>query len=465
MRMRNWYVVLIALAVIAVAWGIGTRIFVAQKSNVLESPLAAVSLAYYKNAKGDPWSIPATGGDQFNVASQETYPRFVLGSVNPVKVSLGDTQTMQIVVRDNVPVVKVWAEVENDKSTDVIPLKLGASSTVSYSTIENQKYLVDSNTGKLVVNDGNHRTPVVVALVQSLFQKAEAEQAVDYSYSGSWVVHDTRTVTYHTTFYALDAQGRTISLTLAWSDPCAWSSGVLQSNCNLAGATDGVDNAPMSIGTSATSLTLNMTSNAILAFNPGQSLTIPSANNKITIDSTSQISKSYLYYTDADGDGYAPNATMSNNSASSWSGHVRVYASKGTNDCNDNDSRANPGNTKWWASAGNSGWASGFTAGDFNCGKESSYPNSAGLVPYNSTYQSSGYPSNYYNGSAWATGIDPWGGDELCYYNTYGYLGSIYSNTEPCGQIFIASGNVFYSASGAYCGGILFGGSAVNVCR
>ena len=240
-KMRKWYVVLIALAVIAVAWGIGVRIFVAQKSNVPESPLAAVSLAYYKNAKGEPWAVP-TGDYSFQSASLETYPKFVLGNINPLDVSIGQTQTMQIIVRDNVPLTKVWAEVENDKSTDVIPLKVGASSTVSYNTIENQKYLVDSNTGKLIVNDGGHRTPVVLALIQSLFQKAEAEQAVDYSYSGSWVVHDTRTITYHTTFYATDTQGRTAKMVMAWSDPCSiGTNGYLQGICSLANSTDGTD--------------------------------------------------------------------------------------------------------------------------------------------------------------------------------------------------------------------------------
>jgi hypothetical protein len=198
MKMRKWYVVLIALSVIAIAWGIGARMFVAKKAAGPESPLASVSFAYSTNVKGQPWAIQ-TGESNFTVASKETYPRFVLGTIDPTKVSVGDTQHMQIMVRDNVPLVKVWAEVEHDHGIDSIPLTLGASSTVSYNTIENQKYLV-GNDGKLVINDGQNKTGAIAELIQSLVQKAQAEQAVDYSYSGSWVVHDTATITYHTTF-------------------------------------------------------------------------------------------------------------------------------------------------------------------------------------------------------------------------------------------------------------------------
>ncbi len=326
MKMRKWYVVLIALAVIAIAWGIGARIFIAQKSVGPVSPLASVSLAYYTNAKGQSWAIQ-TGDYSFNTASAEQYPKFVLGNINPVKVSIGDTQTMQIMVRDNVPLTKVWAEVENDKSTDSIPLTLGASSTVSYNTIQNQKYLV-GNDGKLVINDGQNKTGAIAELIQSLVQKAQAEQAVDYSYSGSWVVHDTRTITYHTTFYAMDAQGRTAQLVLAWSDPCGVTAGTQYSLSGACGLTNtwGVDSAVLNMN----GQTVTLSGSGNLVYNNGQSITGLSATAKIVIGSGTQISKNNLYFTDADGDGWTPSTTMNT------TGGVRVASvSKSANDSSD----------------------------------------------------------------------------------------------------------------------------------
>ena len=418
--MRKWYVVLIALAFIAVAWGIGTRLFVAQKAAAPESPLASVSFAYSTNAKGKPWTIQ-TGKSQFTVASKETYPRFVLGTINPTKVSIGDTQKMQIVVRDNVPLVKVWAVIEHDNGTTTVPLTLGASSTVSYNTIENQKYLV-GNDGKLVVNDGKNKTPAIADLIQSLVQEAQAEQAMDYSYSGSWIVHDTATITYHTTFYALDAQGRTTKLVLAWSDPCSiGTNGFLQNTCNLTSATDGTD----ATSTNLSSYNLTLGPNGLYVVNPNYSVIIPSGAS-ITINCTSGVcgtlnTKEYLYYQDQDGDGYTPNnikfALTISTVTTTWNGYNlrRVSATVGganpTLDCYDQNANAHPGQTAWFTT----------NRGDGSFNYSCSNPTVNGV--YN--------PSLSANGKC-----DPYAG-ELCplNYTPSGQVG--FTQTVACG----ASGN------------------------
>ncbi len=332
MKMRKWYVVLIAIAVIAVAWGIGARIFLAQKSSGPSSPLASVSFAYYTNSKGQPWAIP-TGASNFTVSSKETYPRFVLGSIDPTKVSIGDTQKMQIVVRDNVPLTKVWAEVENDKGIDSIPLAFGASSTVSYNTIQNQKYLVGDD-GKLVINDGSNKTPAVVALIQSLFQKANAEQAVDSSYDGFWVVHNTQTITYHTTFYAMDSEGRAAKLVIAWSDPCSMSAnGSLTGPCSLTSATDGTD----ATSTNLASYNLTLNSGGLYIVNPGYGVNINGGS--ITFNGGTLNTREYLYYQDNDGDGYATSSKTADASPSLSSPYIRIsaYAHGSSFDCNDSN--------------------------------------------------------------------------------------------------------------------------------
>ncbi len=389
-KYRVLVIFLVLVAVVTVADFLKNTLFGNPRMPV--SPVAEVSLAYYKNANGYKWAIP-TGEDKFTVASKEVYPRFVLGDINPVKVAPGDTQKMQLIVRDNVPLKRVWAEIENDKSKDTVDLTLGASTTVSYATLQNQKYLV-SNEGKLVINDGSRKDSALASIIQSLFKKASAENAVDYVYSGSWVVHDTRTITYHTTFYAEDVSGRTAKLVLAWSDPCftTLSGGnylLSGTGCSLAGEVWGMDNYTLSLN----GKTLGLSGGAQLVFNPGKSLDFTPANSAVTIASGTSINKKYLFYADSDVDGYTPATTMYAFSGSSQSGYVRVSSVAGTKggldnqtpqqlDCLDTNANVNPADTAWWA--GNA------QSGDYNCDSTvEKY-----WVGYNATYQTSGYPKD-----------------------------------------------------------------------
>ncbi len=306
---------------------------------------ASTSVAAYTNVKGQKWSIP-TGNATFTVSSAESYPKFVSGNINPVSVSIGQTQTMSIVVRDNVPIVKVWAEIENDNGTDTVPLAMGSSSAVSYDEIQNQKYLVDG-AGHLVINSSSTRENEIQNLVLSLVQKANAEQAIDYSYKGSWVAHNTRNITYHTTFYAEDTLGRTTNLVLAWSDPtCSAVSGILQSPCVISSVW-GLDGAGQNLSLGGYAIT--MQSGGTLVYNSGNSISyIKPGSQIVSIASNAEIVKANLFYTDADGDGYAPNNIMTYNTASSLRGYVRVSAALGTNDCDDYNSSTYPGQTAWF---------------------------------------------------------------------------------------------------------------------
>lgn len=389
---RGIYILVFSIAVIAIGWLVAS--WIASQNEIApidRNPAVSVSLASsYTNAEGERWAIP-DGEYDFKVSSEEAYPRFVLGSVNPVKVSLGDTQHMSVVVRDNVPLTKVWAEIENDKSTDTVPLVLGASSTVSWSDIQSQKYLVDAE-GKLVINDGNNRTGVIANLIQSLVRKAEADQAVDYSYSGSWVVHDTQTITYHTTFFAEDTLGRKTQLTLAWSDPCFTGGGTITTGCSATNVVTGYDGQNLML--SGSGIAVNLAAST-LVYNSGKSISGLTNGNSIVIGANSSISENNLWVIDNDGDPYPvqvgdnslnmyyygpSNSVLSyrNNSGSvvntSNTGarrgsSVSGLVANGTYDCDDYNSYVKPGQTRWftWPIADSGGTSPKNGTFDYNC--------------------------------------------------------------------------------------------------
>lgn len=262
------------------------------------------TLASYVNAKGQTWKIPK-GEYDFTVASGGTYPKFVIGFINPLDVKVGDTQKMMIAVNGDQPLTRVWAEVETDKETHTVEMSLDATSTVSYGDLMKQKYLVDNN-GKLIINQGD---PGWKRIVDSVVESAKAEgrPVLQYTYVGQWKVADTHTKTYHTRFVAEDASGRKDSMTLAWSDPvCEFDgAGNLIGSCSITNSTEGADTA-MSISNA----TVNVGTSSIFAFPPGGSISLGVGGN-ITLNSTGSIQRKYLYYTDADRDGYAANAAMS----------------------------------------------------------------------------------------------------------------------------------------------------------
>ena len=358
MKTKRWYILIFTLIVVLVIW-FGFSLIVNRQKTSVEHPNlspAIPTMVSYTNAQGRTWSIP-TGEDKFTVASKENYPRFVSGDINPVKISIGQTQKMSVVVRDNVPLKKVWAEIENDKSTDTVPLVMVSSSAVSFNTIENQKYFVDES-GTLVVSDENKKSDTITNLIQSLAKKVEAEQAVDYFYEGSWVAHDTRTITYHTTFYAEDTLGRTDKLVLAWSDPCPVdSSGYLTGNCNLT-YTWGVDGLNFTV---TSNNTINLTGSANLVHNNGKSIFIQNGG-KITLQAGTTISRGNLYFIDYDTDGYTPTTTMYTSCPTSHCVAV-AYVSKiagdsldpqipssNSLDCNDYNSLVFPSEDKYYNS-------------------------------------------------------------------------------------------------------------------
>ena len=132
----------------------------------------------------------------------------------------------------------------------------------------------------------------------------------DGSWSASWQVYDTHEITYWTTFIATDAAGNENNMTLTWTDPtdCGTylsqgQASTITGDCTLTtNEIDGLDHAKLTIGSSATVI---LNSGSTLVYTNGYSLQIDGRIVKSA--SGAAIRKGYIGFTDADGDGYAPN--------------------------------------------------------------------------------------------------------------------------------------------------------------
>lgn len=269
-----------------------------------------LALVTYVNAKGQEWSIP-TGEYAFNVSSNpKLYPRFVSGDIDPLDVKVGDTQRMKVVVVDVAPPERVWAEIEHDAGKDTVALTLVGTKALAREELERRPYLVDES-GKLILNDASQGFSVK-SIVDRLVSRAEAEGEAEYAYEGSWVVHDTHTKTYRTTFTAESSVGKQEIFVMAWSDPeCLFSSGgTLQVSCTVQpGSVEGFDTntsnpvrTTIPIGTNITVL-----GNGKFVFNPGSQAGVDVSASGISIDisaSGALIQRGYIFYKDEDGDNH-----------------------------------------------------------------------------------------------------------------------------------------------------------------
>ena len=200
--------------------------------------------------------------------------KFTTVDINPLVVYPGDTQTLKVVISSVNPVSSVTATTQIDHSTLVLNLTNDGTGTNTWTT--------------------------------------------------SWVVNDTHVNLYKTLFTATDNVGNTGSTNMAWSDPCTGftdgADSTLGANCTLS-VVDGVDGGNLNIPSGKT-ITLNAGAN--LVFNSGKTITITKGGS-ITKASGATIQKGYLYYVDADNDGYTPSKTTKYyNSSATASGYVRA---------------------------------------------------------------------------------------------------------------------------------------------
>ena len=253
---------------------------------------------------------------------------FVEAVIDPLKVEIGDTQKMQVTVRDNAGIQYVLAEIETDTKTRTVPLKFE--------------------------------------------RKTEAGDFDEYVYSGRWRVEDTHAKVYHTTFKARDIENREVSITLAWSDPCVipdsgtWTT---DSNCTITGI-DGVDAGDYI----HENYTLTINNGATFVYNPGRSFSINSGS--IAIATGGQIKKTYLWYQNTDGDGYPSSVQVASDTQPSNT--IRKSLATASKDCYDGNANAYPGSTYC------SGTNRGDGSYDYNC---SGAATRCGTTWYQPTYR------------------------------------------------------------------------------
>ncbi len=216
-----------------------------------------------------------------------TLPRFINVIIDPLDVKVGDLQTFKAKVYSPYEIVSVITETQLDNEKLILPLK-----------------------------------------------KTGIEDTDGSWWEVQWKVRDTHVNIYRTKFIAKDKKGNISDFTLTWTDPCSGipqgGDGSLTANCTVS-SVDGVDNGNL---TSMNGYTLTINSTGVFVFNPGKYI---KTNGTIAIANGGKIVQGYLFYDDADRDGYAPNTVQSYSLNPSVAGKVRRYAALGTSDCDDSD--------------------------------------------------------------------------------------------------------------------------------
>ncbi len=172
----------------------------------------------------------------------------------------------------------------------------------------------------------------------------------------------------------------------------------------------------------------------ILAFNGGAGGGVKLSGGSVAIGSGS-ISKTYMFFTDADGDGYTSSTQVLTNSSATWSQHVRLkdVNGKGTGtsyqipataslDCYDASNVVYPGSTHYGLGqfGGLGGWG-GKPRGDYNCNgtaQTHNFHNSASDL--NGANVDDGANANYVNAACSVLARLPCGG--------------AYQNVSPAGN-------------------------------
>jgi prepilin-type N-terminal cleavage/methylation domain-containing protein len=219
---------------------------------------------------------PGPGAVTYNIAQVAHSPQFYQATVNPVDVAVGQTQAMNVLVREATstkdpngtsPIVSVSAAITTDTGIKTYPLSLTSGTNL------------------------------------------------DGGWYGSWVVHDTHVAKYFTTFTAKNALGESSQVTIDWVDPCTglnpggdWT---IQNSCSP-GTVDGVDNGNVILNNSNYNLTIQP--NSTFVWNPGKALQLSAG--AIILAETSSVQQTYLWLPDADGDTY-PDAAYTQIAASS----------------------------------------------------------------------------------------------------------------------------------------------------
>ncbi len=316
---------------------------------------------YFVNKDGHKWQLNENDTD-FRVAnSKDSKIKFWEGSITPLKVHPGDTQSMRIVVSGVNGVKNVIAEIETDNGTTTVELK--KTGTVSFRDLDPRfaEVMVNDKNELIMLNkeEAKERRLAFIASEEttssSSVKIAKASETNDEKevFEGSWLVKDTSVRDYITIFNAEDNDGNKNSLTLAWSDPCQvirdGSDWALKGDVEVSYSCPinqpyGVENGTITLKTNAD---ITIGSSGKLIFNPTYGITM--AGGKIVFSGTGgSFGKGYLWALDADNDGYtgAETRQATDTTTSPGSGWKRQKdLTSAANDCYDSNANAKPGQT------------------------------------------------------------------------------------------------------------------------
>lgn len=300
--------------IVFVVVGIAFLIFVGISMNFSKNMGEKIAQEFYVNAKGQKWTLPDAPVYEFT-ATSGSYPKFLSGKIEPLKVKVGDTQTFTIRIASPSPLKSVKAITETDTKTQELELTLLDSKTLSGNYFRNQSYLIDEK-GELVINNTN--ATYAEKAIEQIVSKAEAQALVEYTYTGSWVVNDTHTKTYHTAFLAVAENEDKNSMTLAWSDPvCEFdNSGKLTSKdiipeggigCSFIAGIEGFDGGDITIPEERTLSVSGKISESEGTFiwNGGTEGAKITVYGTIVLSNGGSIKQGKLYFKDTDNDTFA----------------------------------------------------------------------------------------------------------------------------------------------------------------
>lgn len=191
------------------------------KSNISQ-PIFNQSGEMHVNKYGQKWWLNYPGKNVLEFSgNKKTGPEIVKGTIDPLKVSVGQRQTMEIEVNSSVNIKKVTAYITTDNNVVEVELKQTGVRELTYDDISNRQAFVKDD-GELVLKTELESDPkyVLKTFIDNLFTKAKASNKQRYTFSGDWIVYDTRETTYNTKFVVVDEKSQEDMVTMAWSDPC-----------------------------------------------------------------------------------------------------------------------------------------------------------------------------------------------------------------------------------------------------
>jgi hypothetical protein len=351
---------------------------------------------YFVNKDGHKWQLNENDTD-FRVAnSKDSKIKFWEGSITPLKVHPGDTQSMRIVVSGVNGIKNVIAEIETDNGTTTVELK--KTGTVSFRDLDPRfaEVMVNDKNELIMLNkeEAKERRLAFIASEEtnssSSVKIAKASETNDEKevFEGSWLVKDTSVRDYITIFRAEDSDGNKNSLTLAWSDPCLLSDGITNwplkdvnistnQSCPIS-QVYGIENGNIELDEGAT---ISIGSSGKLVFNPGKGITMDGGSIAFT-GTGGSFGKGYLWALDADHDGYTGVETrqVTDTTTSPGTDWIRQKdLTSAANDCYDSNANVKPGQTAYFANARPDNGSF-----DYNCDSSQTQEGSLGCTGYES---------------------------------------------------------------------------------